>query len=103
MFPALANVRWQRSWGGRIALTVDHLPHIHAPAPGLYIGLGYNGRGVALGSQMGALLADLCAGKPPEDLPLPVTAARAIPFHVLRRPALETAAAWYRVLDGIGA
>ena len=89
MFPALAGVPWECAWGGRIALTVDHLPHIHSPAPGLYISLGYNGRGVALASQVGPLLANLCAGMSPEDLPLPITPVRRIPLY--RQPAEASA------------
>jgi glycine/D-amino acid oxidase-like deaminating enzyme len=102
MFPALRDVRWEMSWGGPFALTTDHLPHIHNPAPGLYAALGCNGRGVALASQIGPLLADLCLGRPADDLPIPVTRISAIPFHFLRRPALEAVALWYRALDYTG-
>ncbi len=103
MFPALSDVRWDATWGGPFALTLDHLPHIHVPAPGLFASLGCNGRGVALASQLGGLLADLCNGAPAESLPLPVTAVSPIPLHFLRRPALEGAALWFRVLDAAGA
>lgn len=103
MFPALRGLRWEAEWGGPFALTLDHLPHIHAPAPGLFVGLGCNGRGVALASQVGPLLARLCDGAPPESLPIPVTSIAPIPLHFLRRPALEGAAAWFRVLDAVGA
>jgi glycine/D-amino acid oxidase-like deaminating enzyme len=90
------------SWGGKFALTTDHLPHIHAPAPGLYVGAGCNGRGVALASQIGPMLAQLCIGGAREELPIPVSAIAQIPFHSLRRPAIEAVALWYRTLDGLG-
>lgn len=102
MFPQLDGVRWAHRWAGKIALTLDHLPHIHNPEEGLYAALGYNGRGVAMASQTGILLADLCMGLPHRDSPLPVTSIRRIPLHALRRPALEAAVLWYRILDRMG-
>ncbi len=103
MFPALREVRWSHRWAGRIALTPDHLPHLHNPAPGLYAALGYNGRGVAMASRTGVLLAELCLGRPHRDSPLPVSPVSPIPFHAFRRPAMEAAVAWYRLLDRVGA
>ena len=47
LWPALAGVDWTHGWGGRLAMTRDHYPHIHEPARGVLICLGYNGRGVA--------------------------------------------------------
>jgi glycine/D-amino acid oxidase-like deaminating enzyme len=103
MFPQLSGIEWEFSWGGRFALTSDHLPHIHRLQPGLIAGLGYNGRGVALASAVGRLLADVALGAEEEEIPLPITDVRQIPFHELRRPALETFVMWYRFLDNIGA
>lgn len=103
MFPALRNVHWTYRWAGKIALTLDHLPHIHNPEPGLYVALGYNGRGVAMASRTGVLLADLCIGKPRDESPLPVMPVARIPLHAFRRPAMEAAVAWYRLLDRMGA
>jgi glycine/D-amino acid oxidase-like deaminating enzyme len=48
IFPALRGVTWEDCWGGRFALTADHLPHLHNPAPGLYAVIGCNGRGGAV-------------------------------------------------------
>jgi len=53
-------VRYDYHWGGLVAMTGDHLPHLHELAPGLLAGLGYNGRGVAMAIVMGRLLADEC-------------------------------------------
>ena len=102
MFPQLEGVRWEHGWAGKIALTLDHLPHIHNPEPGLYVALGYNGRGIALASQAGILLGRLCQGMPHAESPLPVTDIRKIPLHIFRRPALEAAVVWYRLLDQLG-
>ena len=47
IFPQLQGLRYEYHWGGMVAMTRDHLPHLHELAPGLLAGLGYNGRGVA--------------------------------------------------------
>lgn len=54
IYPQLADTAWQDAWGGRFALTVDHLPHIHQPDDGLFIAIGCNGRGIAMMSQIGS-------------------------------------------------
>ena len=48
---------------------------------------------------MGALLADLASGVPPEKIAFPITPLRPIPFHGLRRAVLPVMTAWYGVLD----
>jgi len=78
LFPDLAAARWRYCWNGRVAITWDELPHIHEPAQGLSIGLGYNGRGVAMATAMGRMLARRAAG---EALDLPVTQIAPIPAH----------------------
>jgi glycine/D-amino acid oxidase-like deaminating enzyme len=86
-------------WAGQVALTLDHLPHHSEPAPGLYAMVGYNGRGVAMATACGKLMAERIRGKPADELPLPTAPLRPIPFHGLRRPALAAAVTWKRMLD----
>lgn len=103
-FPALRGVRWDRIWGGRIAMTTDALPHLHEPAPGLTIGLGYNGRGVAMSAVMGRTLADRLLGRPERELPFAVTPITAVPFHRLLAavlPATPPLMALADRLDGL--
>jgi glycine/D-amino acid oxidase-like deaminating enzyme len=103
IFPTLRGARWEDAWGGRFALTADHLPHLHNPSPGLYAVLGCNGRGVAMLSQLGGLIADLSSGAlAAAQSPVPVTPIAAIPLHALRRIGLEAVGAWYRMLDRMG-
>lgn len=90
-FPALHGVRWDRKWGGYIAMTTDALPHLHEPAPGLTIGLGYNGRGVAMSAVMGRTLAARILGMPDRDLPFAVTPPTPVPFHRILATALPAA------------
>jgi len=101
-FPQLGDVEWEYRWCGKIAMTVDSYPHLHEPEPGLLIGLGYNGRGVAMATAMGTVLAARASGTAPEDLDFPMMALKPMPFHGLRRPVLEAIFLYRRLLDRIG-
>jgi glycine/D-amino acid oxidase-like deaminating enzyme len=54
---------------------------LHEPAPGVIAALGYNGRGVAMGTVMGREIARRLTGTPAERLDMPVTSIKPIPFH----------------------
>ena len=82
-FPSLKGVSWRHFWGGHIALTEDRVPHLHEPQPGVFAGLGYNGRGVAMSHQMGKALAQCALGADASGLPFPVTG---IPTYKFRLP-----------------
>lgn len=101
IFPQLRGVKWEDSWGGLFALTADFLPHIHQIKPDLFALLGCNGRGVAILSQLGRVLAEFSKTRDPDVSPLPVTPVKPIPMHSLRRPGLEAILLWYRMLDAL--
>ncbi len=101
MFPQIGAPEWQFYWSGRVALTRDHLPHIHEPEPGLLIGLGYNGRGVAMATMMGKLLAKRALGAPAEWLGLPLAPIRPLRLWGLRQPALALLTSWYQLRDAL--
>ncbi len=98
LWPALDDTAWTHAWGGRIAMTWDHYPHLHEPADGILIALGYNGRGVALASALGAELARRLIDSRAE-LALPVSALRAIPLHALWPLAVKAAVLRGRIAD----
>jgi glycine/D-amino acid oxidase-like deaminating enzyme len=100
LFPALAAVPIEYRWAGRVAITRDFLPHLHNPAPGLFVALGYNGRGVAMATRMGQVLADLACGR--SDIPYRITAIRPIPLHALRQPALHLGMRYQSMMDSLG-
>lgn len=82
LWPALASVEWDYAWNGRVSITPDHLPKLHAPRAGLLIAYGYNGRGVALSTALGAHLAESLTGSvTTETLPLPVSDMKRMAFH----------------------
>ena len=103
LVPQIEAEDWRFHWGGLVALTPDHYAHLHEPLPGLVAGLGFNGRGIAMATAMGKVLADKLAGTPDAELDFPVTRVRPIPFHGLRAPALAAMIAWHRLRDRLGA
>jgi glycine/D-amino acid oxidase-like deaminating enzyme len=100
-FPHLAGAELEHYWSGCVAITADHIPHLHELAPGVHAGLGYNGRGVAMSTALGCLLARRAGGTPAAEIPFPVTEAAAVPFHALRRPAVKVIGWWRGLLDRI--
>lgn len=83
-----------------MALTRDALPHIHQPAHGLTVALGYNGRGVGMGTHLGKLLGESLGNDSlQESLPFPITPIRTIPLHSLRRLYVGAVVNYYRAKD----
>lgn len=102
LWPGIAGVRWTHGWNGQLAMTPDHYPHLHEPAPGVVAALGYNGRGVAMATAMGGQIARRLLGEPAASLDMPVTSIRPIPFHGFWRLAV-TAKLWEgRIRDRLG-
>ena len=99
LFPQLAGVEYEYRWSGRVAITRDFLPHVHEPAPGLSIALGYNGRGIAMATTMGQRLAQRLIGPAGTAFPFPVSTIAPIPLHGLQRFYIAAGVAWYSVLD----
>ena len=101
LFPKLAGVPFDFVWSGRVAMTADHLPHLHELAPGLHAGLGYNGRGVAMATMMGRLLAERVGGTPAAAIDFPTAPIRPLPFHGWNRLAIRLLTQYYRARDAM--
>jgi sarcosine oxidase len=99
VWPQLRGIDWKFRWGGKLAITDDHLPHLHEPAKGLLVGLGYNGRGVALSHVMGRVLAERILGADPASLAFPVTGVKGIPFHTLQMMGVSIGVWWMKLRD----
>jgi glycine/D-amino acid oxidase-like deaminating enzyme len=97
-FPEVQSLPVTCHWSGRVAMTRDHLPHVHKPAPALTIALGYNGRGVAMASALGtAIGAHLLDETQP--LPMSVTDIRPMPAHGWHPVYASLMIAYYRLRD----
>ncbi|MDP6346103.1 MAG: FAD-binding oxidoreductase, partial [Alphaproteobacteria bacterium] len=70
-FPQIERPEVEYLWEGNIAMTTDRLPRHHELAGGIIAGLGYSGRGIAIGSATGRMLAERVLGAQAADLPLP--------------------------------
>ncbi|TIP03245.1 MAG: FAD-binding oxidoreductase [Mesorhizobium sp.] len=99
LYPALANIAIEKRWFGRVALTPDHLPHLHEPEKGLLAVVGCQGRGVGLMSALGKRVASYLASGDARQLPFPLSPIRPIPFHAFRQVGVAAAITWYRMLD----
>ncbi|MDQ0346618.1 NAD(P)/FAD-dependent oxidoreductase [Ancylobacter vacuolatus] len=99
LFPVLRSVEWTHRWNGQVAVTWDHLPHLHEPEAGLTIGLGYNGRGVAMATATGRMLARHAAGGGGEALDLPVTRITPILGHAAWPLAVKARLKWDRLRE----
>jgi glycine/D-amino acid oxidase-like deaminating enzyme len=99
LYPALSGVAIEKRWFGRVAMTPDHLPHIHEPEQGLLAVVGCQGRGVGLMTALGERLAFYLRSGDTRQLPFPVSPIRPIPFHAFRQVGVAATIAWYRMLD----
>ena len=102
LWPSLASVAWTHGWNGQLGMTKDHYPHLHEPEPDVLMALGYNGRGVAMATAMGGLIARRIGGEPAEELEMPITDIRPIPLHGLWPLAVQGRLAWGRLRDRMG-
>ena len=101
LWPVLTQVQWTHAWGGRLAMTRDNYPHVHEPAEGVLVCLGYNGRGVAMATAMGDQLARRIL-TPTAGFDMPVTNMKTIGMHALWPLAVRAVIARGRLSDLLG-
>lgn len=99
LYPQLGDIDWQEEWTGFVAMTTDHVPRVHQLAPGLFAGLGYNGRGIAAATLMGRELAGRARGQGDQELVFPLVPLRPLPWHRVAPFLAGALARWYRVHD----
>lgn len=83
MFPQLRHIRFEYQWAARDGVTADLVPHLYEPCPGLFSALGYNGRGLAIGTALGGELARRVLGEPAASLSYPKTKPSASPLNLV--------------------
>ncbi|MDB4223259.1 FAD-binding oxidoreductase [Granulosicoccus sp.] len=99
VYPQLSNTRWDYHWGGRIAITKDSLPFIEQLAPGMWAGMGYNGRGVGMGTVVGQTLAELAMGQAPQESKFPVTEPKQFAMHRFHKVGVLMNIKWFELSD----
>ncbi len=101
LFPHLGALRWSQGWSGWVAMTPEHFPRLHELAPGLFAGLGYNGRGIAAATMMGRDLATLVRGATDAATVFPLVPLRPLPWHRAAPALVRALVQVYRLHDMI--
>lgn len=93
LFPQVGEVELDCEWYGRIGMTSNHLPRLHAWKQNLIALTGFNGRGIAPGTVFGREIARHISGELPLDaMFLPISSVRNAPFRALREGYYELGA-----------
>ena len=100
IYPQLGDGRIDYGWGGRLAITMNRMPHLARVAPNVLSDSGYSGHGVAMATMAGKLLAEAVGSTSAgfdlmEKFPTP----RFPGGTMLRWPALVLAMTWYSLRD----
>jgi glycine/D-amino acid oxidase-like deaminating enzyme len=99
IYPQLEGIAFEYHWSGLVGITADRLPHLHAIAPGLLAGLGYNGRGIAMATTLGRLLARLAEGVAADEIGYPVTELQPLTLHRFGRLGARATMQYLKVRD----
>ncbi len=101
-FPFLGEIEWQYGWSGYLGITRDHLPKIFEVAPGCWAGVSCNGRGIALATATGEVLADLVIGGDRARCSVPIETPSRQWQYEWREPGVATsviASRWFDHAD----
>lgn len=101
-FPQIGEIDIAHVWEGWIAMTPERLPRLHELAGGVFAGLGYSGRGIAMATAMGASLAERVMGAPASAVAPPPSPIRTLPMHDIVAPLSRALIGYYRWKDGKG-
>ena len=101
MFPIIGEIKYDYSWGGNVALTLNHFPQISVFENGIISLSGYNGRGVALTTVLGKVVAEFLNQIPEKDLNFPIQKLKAIPFSKYHNMVLPFATWYKKLLDSV--
>jgi glycine/D-amino acid oxidase-like deaminating enzyme len=99
VFPQIGEIEIDHVWEGWIAMTPERLPRLHELAGGVFAGMGYSGRGIAMATAMGKSIADRVMGASVHDIaPLPVP-MKVLPMHDVIAPLSRAMIGIYRWKD----
>ena len=98
-FPQASGIEISHIWEGFIAMNVERMPRLHELAGGVYAGLGYSGRGIALATSMGAALAKRAMGAGPDEVAPPPVPVKTLPMHDIVAPISRAMIGYYSWKD----
>jgi len=100
VFPQLADVKVEYSWGGEVDITRNRAPHFGRLAPNVYFLQGFSGHGIVLAGIAGKLVSEAIAGTAERFDVFAKIRHRNFPGgQALRRPALVLAMLYFRIKD----
>ena len=100
VFPQLADVEIEYSWGGFVDITMSRAPDFGRLAPNVYYLQGFSGHGIALTGMAGKLVAEAIAGQAERFDVFGRLQHRDFPGgRTFRTPALVLAMLWFRLRD----
>jgi gamma-glutamylputrescine oxidase len=100
VFPQLADVKIDYSWGGYVDITMSRAPDFGRLAPNVYYLQGFSGHGIALTGMAGQLVAEAIAGQAERfDLFARLEHRNFPGGPAFRTPALVLAMLWFRLKD----
>jgi glycine/D-amino acid oxidase-like deaminating enzyme len=99
VFPELADVPVEYAWDGRVAFTLDQMPHAGVLG-GVHYALGYGGHGVALATWLGGRMGDALAGA--GTVPRLTSPFRPVPLYGGTPWFLPLVGGYYRMRDWVG-
>ncbi|MBU1175763.1 MAG: FAD-binding oxidoreductase [Alphaproteobacteria bacterium] len=100
IYPGLADLKFDYSWGGTLGITLNRMPHFAQLGPNILNASGFSGHGVALSVMAGRLMAEALAGKSEGFDAMARVPGRRFPGGtLLRRPLLVLAMLYYAMRD----
>jgi gamma-glutamylputrescine oxidase len=103
IYPQMRDVKIDYAWGGTLAITVNRMPALLRPHPGVLAASACNGLGVTMATMTGKLLAEAVAGDAAGfDLLASIPQPRFPGGATLRWPLLVLAMTWYSMRDRLG-
>ncbi len=102
VFPELADVDFEYTWGGFVAITMERTPHLGRIGGNIFFAQGFSGQGVAFTGIAGKVLAEAVAGQAERlDLIARLPHTTFPGGRLFRTPTLALAMMWYRLRDMI--
>ena len=105
IFPHLADVKIDFTWGGTLGITMKRMPFLARLAPNILTASGYSGHGVGTATHSGWLMAQTILGSSNSNgfdvlsrIPTPSFPGGTL----MRSPLLALAMTWYATRDRLG-
>ncbi|MDU8926566.1 FAD-binding oxidoreductase [Alisedimentitalea sp. MJ-SS2] len=103
MFPHLADIPFDYTWGGTLAITMRRLPYLARVGQNILSASGYSGHGVGTATHAGMLMARAIQGDASGFDTMARIPCRPFPGGpTMRSPLLTLAMTWYALRDRLG-